>query len=113
MDEWMRNANGWASLACAAGLAYVVLSRKVDEGLVVKVGLVIMILGLLATAALTLGSAESWRGLWNAGFCTRAGLLVVIVGIALRARHPKHPRRRATDFAPLDGARRQHHEATP
>lgn len=105
MDEIIRSANGAVSLVCALGLSWVVLSRRVNEGLVVKLGLVAMIFGLVATAMLTFGDIEINRGMRNAGFLTRCGLLVAVVGMLLRARSRRGPRRRASDFAPLGEGR--------
>lgn len=100
--EFIHYANGWSSLLCALGLSYIVLSPNIHEGFIVKLGLVAMILSLLATAALILRDVDGGRGLWNAGFVTRCGMLVVIAGYAMRLRAGKGQRRRRTD-TPLIG----------
>lgn len=105
MDDFIRTANGAVSLVCALGLLWVVLSRHVNEGLVIKLGLWAMIIGLGVTAMLVFGDVEVPRGMRNASFLTRVGLLVVIVGVLCRARARRHPRRRASDFVPLDEGR--------
>jgi len=105
MDDLIRTANGAVALLCTIGLSWVVLSRRVNEGLVVKLGLVAMAIGLGVTALITFGDIEIQRGLRNAGFFTRCGLLVVIVGVLCRARARRHPRRRASDFVPLGDGR--------
>lgn len=100
--DFIHYANGWLSLACAAGLSCVVLNRRIAEGLVVKVGLVLMILGLAFTGAMVLADLEIMRGMRNAGFTTRLGLLIVIVGYAFKVRRRQHPQRRSSDWITLD-----------
>lgn len=101
MDDLIRSANGAVSLVCAIGLLWVVLSSRVQEGLVIKLGLWAMVFGLGVTAVLTFTDVEINRGLRNAGFCTRVGLLITILGLLCRARCSRGPRRRASDFMPL------------
>lgn len=97
--------NGFVSLIAASVLAYVVLSTRWDEGLLVKSGLIVMILSLLATAALTLmGGPPNWAALWNAGTALRCGIVTVVVGYWWRGRAKSHPMRRSTDWGDLDEA---------
>ena len=84
MDTLTQHVSGLASLLCAAALAFVVLTRRVQEGVVIKMGLVMMIGGLLATGVISLKGFDSLRGFWNAGLLIRVGLLVVILGYVRR-----------------------------
>lgn len=86
MTTPMHLANGLVSLIAAALLAGLVLNPKINEGVIVKVGLMAMIWGLIGTAYLTLSESEKWDALWNAGLLLRVGLCVVCVGMWWRAR---------------------------
>lgn len=96
--------NGTVSLVAAVALSYIVLSPRWNEGLIAKVGLIMMILSLLSTAALTLlpSGMQDWAALWNAGTALRLGVVLVVLGYYLRRRHTWHPLRRRTDWADLD-----------
>ena len=107
MNESMPPAavmNGIVSLLAAVPLGAVMLSPRVAEGLVCKLGLALMVFGLLATAALTLLPVphafveEMWLGLWNAGRLTRGGLLMVCVGYWIKHRARRHPCLRTSDW---------------
>jgi hypothetical protein len=75
-------ANGVVSIFCALALTWVVLHPRIQEGLLIKSGLVLMIFSLLATASMTLGPHyEDWHSLWRAGFTLRLGLLMVALGV--------------------------------
>jgi hypothetical protein len=89
---------GFASLAASAGLSYIVLSQKIDEGFVIKVGLVTMIAGLLMTAYFTLAGLETFRGLWISSMLTKVGLCVAIVGYWFKRRRACHNLFRSTDW---------------
>lgn len=78
--------NGLVSLTCAAVLSWLVLSPGIHEGPVIKVGLIVMIFSLLATAAHILGNTQNWLALSSAGLTLRLGLLTVIAGICWRKR---------------------------
>jgi hypothetical protein len=89
MSDW-QIANAAASLFAAVVLTIVVLHPKIHEGLAIKGGLMVMIAGLLATAALTVGGSVDWEAYWRAGFAMRMGLALVCVGILYRARVAAH-----------------------
>lgn len=82
----MQLANGLVSLLAAALLAGLILNPKINEGVVVKIGLLGMMWGLIGTAYLTLAASDNWEAVWNAGLLLRVGLCVVCVGMWLRAR---------------------------
>lgn len=98
MQQAYYTAVGWSSLLAGAALSWVVLSATVREGVVIKVGLIVMIAGLFSTAALTLTGADSMRGLLNAGLALRIGLCVVIAGYWLKTRRAGHYCLRASDW---------------
>lgn len=78
--------NGIVSLVCAATLTFVVLHKAIHEGAVLKIGMLLMIFALLATAVHSLGGTDNWRAMWASSFTLRLGLLVVGVGFILRRR---------------------------
>lgn len=84
MDTLIQHLSGFASLLCAGGLSFIVLTRRIKEGFVIKLGLIMMIGALLATAAMSLNGFDSARGWWNAAFLLRVGLLLVLVGYVRR-----------------------------
>lgn len=86
MTTPMHLANGLVSLIAAALLTGLVLNPKINEGVIVKVGLMAMIWGLIGTAYLTLSDSGEWGALWNAGLLLRVGLCIVCVGMWWRAR---------------------------
>jgi hypothetical protein len=84
MSYW-QIANAAASFFAASVLTVVVLHPRIHEGLLIKAGLMMMVFGLLATAALTASSSIAWDAYWRAGFAMRIGLAFVCVGILYRA----------------------------
>lgn len=79
-------ANGLVSLLAAAMIAGLILNPRINEGLIVKIGLLGMTWGLIGTAYLTLSASENWEAVWNAGLVLRIGLVVTCVGMWWRAR---------------------------
>ena len=82
----MQLANGLVSLLAAAILAGLILNPRINEGVVVKIGLLGMTWGLIGTAYLTLSESNNWDAVWNAGLVLRIGLCIVCVGMWWRAR---------------------------
>ena len=82
----MQIANGLVSLIAAALLAGLILNPRINEGLIVKLGLIAMTWGLIGTAYLTLSASHNWEAVWNAGLLLRVGLCVVCIGMWWRAR---------------------------
>ena len=82
----MQLANGLVSLLAAAMLAGLILNPRINEGVVVKIGLLGMTWGLIGTAYLTLSASQNWEAMWNAGLVLRIGLCIVCVGMWWRAR---------------------------
>ena len=85
--EYMQIANGALSMLGAACIAGLILNPRINEGLIVKIGLMAMVWGLIGNAYLTLSDSPNWAAVWNAGFVLRLGIVVVCVGMWWRARH--------------------------
>ena len=104
MDTLFSFVNAGAfGLICFALLG-AILSPRVHDGVVVKIGLICMALGFGAIAL------QLWRGieandllsLERALLLVNAGLAVVIIGYLWRKAKVHHPVRRSTDWADLD-----------
>lgn len=110
MDEW-HTASGIVSLIGAAFLSWIVLHPRINEGVIIKSGLVMMILSLLVTAALTLGNSSEWTAYWRAGFYLRLGLVVTCIGVVMRVAGlcSNKPRRRMSDWLVSDSSRTVRH----
>ena len=85
MYEPIQTLSGVTSLLCAVCIGLFVLSRRVNEGPVIKFGLILMTIGLLASGVITLKGFDTLHGLWNASLMLRIGLLVALLGYAWRA----------------------------
>ena len=82
----MQVANGLVSLLAAAMLAGLILNPRINEGVVVKIGLLGMTWGLIGTACLTLSASDNWEAVLNAGLVLRIGLCIVCAGMWWRSR---------------------------
>ena len=89
MYEPIQTISGITSLICAALISVVVLSDEVQEGPVIKFGLILMIFGLLASGVITLKGFDTLYGLWNASLMTRCGLMLALLGHAWRLKFRK------------------------
>jgi hypothetical protein len=85
MNIW-QVASGWMSLFAALGLCLIVLNHKVNEGVIIKTGLIGMIMSLLVTFALTINETYWQEYFWRASFVTKFSLVVVCIGLLVRAR---------------------------
>lgn len=85
MSYWQM-ANAIVSLFAAGVLTIVILHPRIHEGLPIKAGLMVVVIGLLATAGLTVTESTAWDAYWRAGFAMRAGLAVICLGVLYRAR---------------------------
>lgn len=83
----MQIGNGVLSIIGAACLTGLILNPRINEGLIVKIGLMAMVWGLIGNAYLTLSDSPNWAAVWNAGFVLRVGIVVVCAGMWWRARH--------------------------
>jgi hypothetical protein len=87
-------------------LGWVVMSPTVQDGVVIKFGLIISSLGLLACALILLqhDGAGSWRPLLTAWLLVHIGTLVAAVGVVVRVFGDPHAREvmhAATGWPPL------------
>lgn len=98
MSTTLVNVYAWLSIGLAVVLSYVILSNRVHEGVVIKVGLIFMVAGLLASAGLTLNGQDTAVGQFHASLCIRIGLGIVIFGYLRRQRRAGHPCLRAADW---------------
>ena len=93
--------NGSISLLVALSLSYTVMTPRFQEGIIIKLGLIMMIFSLLSTAYFTFSGRLDWEALWNAWIALQAGIFVVLVGYYARAYKAKNLLRRATDWGEL------------
>lgn len=96
MSGW-HFASGVISLFAALALCIIVLNRNIEEGVTIKAGLIGLIVSLLVTFALTINGSEDWGAYWRASFVTRCSILVVCVGLMVRARAYARKLRAAID----------------
>lgn len=89
-------------------LTYAVLSPKVHDGIVVKLGLSLMALGfLVSTYALANGAdCTDVKTLDGAIALVNFGAVTVLAGYLLRTGYGRKKKRRFTDWADLDEAQR-------
>lgn len=102
MDTIIAVINALSCSIVALGLISAVLSRRVYDGVIVKVGLCSMALGFICVALhmLKIGQADL-QGLARAMLLINSGIAVVIIGYLLRARRLGHKMRRVSDWANL------------
>lgn len=81
--------NGSASLLVSIILARIVLCPNIEEGMVVKVGLITMVFSMLGTAYHMFTKSEDVEALIRAGASLCAGIFLVIVGVFLKTRSGK------------------------
>lgn len=84
MSDIAQTLSGVTSLLCAALIGLVVLSHRVREGPVIKLGLILMVMGLLASGVIALKGFDTAHGMLNAGLLMRCGLLVALLGYSWR-----------------------------
>jgi len=97
--------NALATLVLFTGLSWLILSPTVNDGIVIKLGLVLMALSELGVSMLLLGGDWTpYRPLMLCLAGVHIGAAVVLLGYLLRRGRVRHPVRRVTDWAPLDGA---------
>lgn len=85
MYEVVQTLTGMISLLCAALISIVVLSSRIHEGLVIKSGLIMMALALLALGVIDLKGFDTRHGAQNAVLLLRVGMLVALLGYGWRA----------------------------
>lgn len=100
-------ANGIVSFIAAVCLSWVVLDPRVQEGLIVKIGLMMMIFSLMITAGLTLQDSTAGGDYWRAALWLRVGIAVVCIGVFIRVSGGPfcRPHRRITDWFKFENHR--------
>lgn len=91
--------NSSMQLTLAALCGWAVMSRRVDDGIVIKLGLICMSLGFAASGVLGLESRGA-EPLSYAHALLHIGLLICVVGYLLRSHRPRLLKR-ATDWMDL------------
>lgn len=78
--------NGVVSIASAVALTRVVLNPCIDEGLIVKSGLIAMIFSLFGTAYHMFTKSEDSEALVRTGAALAAGIFFVVFGVFVKTR---------------------------
>lgn len=105
----LETLNGLACAAMACVLGYAILHPRVHDGIVIKAGLILMVLGFLALAMRLLAGLQHDEsiGLSRSILLVNSGAFVVLAGYCVRRARAGEPRRRASDFIPFDGETQQ------
>lgn len=102
-DIFIAIINAASSTIIAIGLVWCVLSKRVLDGVIIKIGLSSMALGFVVVSLHTLDiGATDVQGLQRALLLINSGIAVVIIGYLFRFRTTGHALRRVTDWASLD-----------
>ncbi len=82
MDAFTSAANAFAALLLACICAWAILSPRVRDGVVIKLGLILMAIGYLVTVAQLADGMDcsDLQGLARSELLTRVGLLIVAAG---------------------------------
>lgn len=104
MDALIAAFNALVCAVLALLTAWAVLSPRINDGVMIKAGLIFMALGFSATAvALADGqTCSDLHVLGRAELLTHTGLLVVGLGFAWRIRDGRRRCRRVTDWGLFD-----------
>lgn len=103
MDLLLSWVNAAACGLISIALIGAILSPKVHDGVVIKIGLICLAAGFGAIALRLLDGVnpDEVVGLERALLLVNAGIAVVIVGYLMRKARKHHPVRRSTDWAQL------------
>lgn len=103
MDRLFDLVNALACGLIALALLGAILSSRVHDGIVIKVGLIVMMLGFGSIALRMLDGLgpEDAKGLARSILLVNAGIAVVILGYLVRRVRAGHKLRRTTDWAEL------------
>jgi hypothetical protein len=100
-DIFIAVINAASSIAIAGVLITAILSKRVRDGVVIKVGLSCIALGFVVIS-LHMFSGADVQGLERSLLLINSGITVVIIGYLWRSRSAGHALRRLTDWAELD-----------
>lgn len=109
MDNLLISFNVLICSGLVVGLMFSVLSHRVNDGIVIKMGLGLMALGF-AVSAYAMGNGidcSDGRTLTRSISCVNGGLLIVVLGYLRRTGYGQKKRRRSTDWVDLDEADRR------
>ncbi len=98
MDQLIAYFNSAASAILACVIGWAILSHRVKDGVVIKIGLIVMCTGFVGTSYLLLDGVcmEDAYGLNRAEALVHVGMVIVLIGYAL------HRRRGRTLFDIID-----------
>lgn len=104
MDTLFSYINALASGLISLALLGAILSKRVHDGVIIKVGLICLMAGFGAIALMMVGGIMPHHilGLERALLLINAGIAVVILGYLLRKAKLHHQVRRASDWSALD-----------
>jgi hypothetical protein len=105
LDLLISLINAGTSLLISTTLVIAMLSKRVHDGIIIKIGLGSMALGFLVVAMHMLKiTGADVQGLQRALLLINSGLAVVIFGYVHRVHGAGHAFRRITDWADIDDA---------
>lgn len=113
MDTIVSLINGLASGIIALALIAAALSRRVHDGVIIKIGLCSMALGFVVLALHMLNIRADVRGLERSLLLINSGIAVVILGYLFRTRAAGHALRRMSDWGDLGDSIRRHGNGRP
>lgn len=104
MDDVLLMLNVVAFVLLSSAAAWAILDPAVNDGVVLKLGLICVSLGFagLAATLLDAGWCADARKLGRSMLLVHVGTVTLLIGWMLRARKARHPHRRASDWVPLD-----------
>ena len=104
MDAVIVTINVMMCLVLALAACWAVLSPAVDDGVLVKLGLIGISLGFFGAGMVlaATGDQPGMRGINRSLLLVHVGIIVVMLGYSVRARRHRTKRRRKTDWASLD-----------
>lgn len=101
MDAHLVNLNAAACLVLSLLAGWAVISPRVRDGILIKLGLILVAVGA-SGMGLALATGDPTYVVLRALGLHTAGLFVVALGVLWRARRPGAPKRRASDWVALD-----------
>lgn len=76
--------SGVVSLVTAFAIGWLILSPRIHEGALIKLGLITIVFGLLASVAHTFDGTDGWYAIWASSLAIRFGILLVVLGLLWR-----------------------------
>ena len=106
MNYLIESVNALGCGLISLSLMWAILSPKVHDGVVIKIGLIGMALGFGSIALRLVGGIQPHDipGLERSLLLINAGIAVVIVGYLMRKARSGHSARRSSDWAEFDDA---------